>query len=117
MPLTASAFTVPSLLKYDVALLSNLKTSVEDKPNQNVESFFFPTSNLFIAHFTVLENSVKSHCGGWGLYFLSPVLLHLTGVLKSVLVGVPKGNAHSATHTASGTCIQKEGSREDGFHL
>lgn len=48
MPLTASAFTVPSLLKYDVALLSNLKTSVEDKRNQNVESFFFPLATYLL---------------------------------------------------------------------
>lgn len=56
MPSRPSAFTVPGMLKCAVGLLSNLKISVEHKPNQNVEFFFFfLTSYLFIAHFTVLE--------------------------------------------------------------
>lgn len=60
MPSRLSAFTVPGMLKCAVGLLSNLKISVECKPNQNVEFCLFCfvlffTSYLFIAHFTVLE--------------------------------------------------------------
>lgn len=59
MPFEASVFAVPSVLKDDVGLLSNLKISIEDKPNQNVE--FFSSPATYVLHILLSrQNSVSS---------------------------------------------------------
>lgn len=110
MPSRLSAFTVPSMLKCAVGLLSNLKISVEHKSNQNVELFFFFSPATYLLHISLSgKSSVQSLCSCLGRCLLSPGFLHLMGTLRS-LVG-----ACLASHAASGASIQKWGNQRKRF--